>query len=125
MSIIVSPSEQQFLSHKGNCIAAISLLSITHALTLYSWMELYTQGNQAPGFFNAQTLEASSNLSLSGGWWWNSWSNPNWVFLIGVTSFPVFLHYAWRVVNADLVLRNSSDFNVTNSETVLPLITIA
>ena len=125
MSIIASPSEQQFLSHKGNCIAAISLLSITHALTLYSWMELYTQGNQAPGFFNAQTLGASSNLSLSGGWWWNSWSNPNWVFLIGVTSFPVFLHYAWRVVNSDLILRNSSDFNVTNSETVLPLITIA
>ena len=124
MSIITSPSEQQFLSHKGNRIAAISLLSITHALTLYSWMELYTQG-VGPGFFNAQTLSASSNLSLGGRWWWNSWSSPNWVFLIGVTSFPVFLHYAWRVVNSDLVLRNSSDFNVSNSETILPLISIA
>ena len=102
MSIITSPSEQQFLSHKGNRIAAISLLSITHALTLYSSMELYTQGNPAPGFFNAQMLDASSSLSLSGGWWWNTWSSPNWVFLSGIVSFPVFLHFAWRVVGSDL-----------------------
>ncbi len=124
MSIITSRSEQQFLSRKGNRIAAISLLSITHALTLYSWMELYTQGNQASGFFNAQTLDPSSSLSLSGGWWWNNWSSPNWVFLIGVTSFPVFLHYAWRIVNSDSVLRNSSDFNVSDSVTKSPLISI-
>ena len=90
------------MSRKGNRIAVISLLSITHALTLYSWMELYTHGNQTPGFFNSQTLDASSRLSLNGGWWWNSWSSPNWVFLTGIMSFPVFLHFAWRVVGSDL-----------------------
>ena len=102
MSIITSRSEQQFMSRKGNRIAVISLLSITHALTLYSWMELYTHGNQNLGFFNSQTLDASKSLSLSGGWWWNTWSSPNWVFLIGIMSFPVFLHFAWRVVGSDL-----------------------
>jgi hypothetical protein len=102
MSVITSQSEQQFMSRKGNRIAAISLLSITHALTLYSWMELYTHGNQTPGFFNSQTLDASNSLSLSGGWWWNTWSSPNWVFLTGIVSFPVFLHFAWRVVGSDL-----------------------
>jgi hypothetical protein len=102
MSVITSRSEQQFMSRKGNRIAAISLLSITHALTLYSWMELYTHGNQTPGFFNSQTLDASKSLSLDGGWWWNTWSSPNWVFLTGIVSFPVFLHFAWRVVGSDL-----------------------
>ncbi len=102
MSVITSRSEQQFMSRKGNRIAAISLLSITHALTLYSWMELYTQGNQTSGFFNAQTLDASSSLSLSGGWWWNTWSSPNWVFLSGIISFPVFLHFECRVVGSDI-----------------------
>jgi len=102
MSVITSQSEQQFMSRKGNRITAISLLSITHALTLYSWMELYTHGNQNPGFFNSQILDASSSLSLSGGWWWNTWSSPNWVFLTGIVSFPVFLHFAWRVVGSDL-----------------------
>jgi len=102
MSIITSRSEQQFMSRIANRIAAISLLSITHALTLYSWMELYTKGNQTSGFFNAQTLDASSSLSLSGGWWWNTWSSPNWVFLSGIISFPVFLHFAWCVVGSDI-----------------------
>ena len=101
MSVITSRSEQQFMSRKGNRIAAISLLSITHALTLYSWMELYTHGNQTPGFFNSQTLDASKSLSLDGGWWWNTWSSPNWVFMSGIVSFPVFLHFAWRVVGSD------------------------
>ena len=101
MSIITSRSEQQFMSRKANRITAISLLSITHALTLYSWMELYTQGNQTPGFFIAQTIDSSNRFSLDGGWWWNSWSSPNWVFLTGIMSFPVFLHFAWRVVGSD------------------------
>ena len=102
MSVITSRSEQQFMSRKGNRIAVISLLSITHALTLYSWMALYTDRNQTPGVFNSQTLDVSSSLSLNGGWWWNSWSSPNWVFLTGIMSFPVFLHFAWRVVGSDL-----------------------
>ena len=102
MVIITSRTKQQFMSRKGNRIAAISLLFITHALTLYSWMELYTRGNQTPGFFNAQMLGGSSRLSLNGGWWWNTWSSPNWVFLIGIMSFPVFLNFAWRLVGSDL-----------------------
>ena len=102
MSIITSRSEQQFMSRKGNRIVTISLLSITHALTLYSWMELYTHGNQSRGIFGSQTLDSSNRLSLDGGWWWNTWSSPNWVFIGGIISFPVFLHFVWRIVGSEI-----------------------
>jgi len=106
MSIIASQSEQQFMSHRGNRRTTISLLSLTHALFLFTWMESYTKGSQIPGFFSRQTLGAFYKLSLSGGWWWNSWISANFVYLLGICCFPIFLVFAWRVVESDLASTN-------------------
>jgi hypothetical protein len=101
MSIITSQSERQFMSHRGNRRTAISLLSISHALFLFTWMELYTKGSQIPGFFSSQTLGFLHNINLNGGWWWNSWMGPNFIYFIGVCCFPIFLVFTWRVVDSD------------------------
>jgi hypothetical protein len=106
MSIIASQSDRQFMSHRGNRRTTISLLSLTHALFLFTWMESYTKGSQIPGFFSRQTLGAFYRLSLSGGWWWNSWISANFVYLLSVCCFPVFLVFAWRVVESDLTSTN-------------------
>ena len=106
MSIIASQSNLQFMSHRGNRRTVISLLSITHALFLFTWMESYTKGSQAPGFFSRQTLGAFYKLSLGGGWWWNSWIGANFVYLLGVCCLPIFFVFAWRVVDSDLASTN-------------------
>ena len=109
MSIIASRSDRQFMGHRGNRRTAISLLSITHALFLFTWMESYTKGSQIPGFFSRQTLGAFYKLSLGGGWWWNSWIGANFVYLLGVCCFPIFLVFAWRVVDSDFASTNSAE----------------
>jgi hypothetical protein len=42
------------------------------------------------------------NLSLNGGWWWNSPIGPNVVFLIGVIAFPAWLIVSWDSVSKEL-----------------------
>ena len=106
MSIITSQSDLQFMSRRGNRLATISLLSITHALFLFTWMESYTKGTQIPGFFSRQTLGTFYKLSLSGGWWWDSWISANFVYLLGVCCLPIFFVFAWRVVDSDLASTN-------------------
>jgi hypothetical protein len=102
MSIITSKSDQQFMTRRGNRRTTISLLSITHALCLFTWMESYIKGSQIPGFFSRQTLGTFYQFNLNGGWWWNTWISPNLVYLLAVASFTSFLVFAWRVVDSDL-----------------------
>jgi len=101
MSITNSRSDNQFMKSRGNRMTVISLLAFTHALTLFSWMELYTHGQSSIGIFSKQILGSYSRLSLNGGWWWDTWISPNFVFMLGIVSFPVFLVYAWRIVGLD------------------------
>ena len=101
MSIVCSRSEKQFMNGRSNRRTVISLLAFTHVITFFSWMELYTHGESSIGFFSKQTLGSYSQLSLSGGWWWDTWISPNFVFLLGILSFPVFLLYAWKIVETD------------------------
>jgi len=103
MSIVCSRSEKQFMNGRSNRRTVISLLAFTHAIVFFSWMELYTHGESSIGFFSKQTLGSYSQLSLSGGWWWDTWISPNFVFLLGIVSFPVFLVYAWKIVESDRV----------------------
>ena len=103
MSIACSRSDKQFMHGRGNRITVISFLAFTHAITFFSWMELYTHGESSIGFFSKQILGSYSRLSLSGGWWWDTWISPNFVFLLGIVSFPVFLVYAWKIVEADRI----------------------
>ena len=101
MSIVCSRSEKQFMNGRSNRRTVISLLAFTHAIVFFSWMELYTHGESSIGFFSKQTLGSYSQLSLSGGWWWDTWISPNFVFLLGIVSFPVFLVYAWKIIETD------------------------
>lgn len=101
MSILGSRSDKQFMNGQANRITVITFLTFTHALTFFSWMELYTHGESSIGFFSKQILGSYNRLSLSGGWWWNTVISPNVVFLLGITSFPVFLLYAWKIVELD------------------------
>ena len=80
---VASEGSLAFLTKKGFCMSVVVALSIAHALALYSNIEFYTKRGQNIGFFDA--------LSLRGNWWWNSWSSPNWVFIVGVISFMFFI----------------------------------
>jgi len=102
MSIVRSRSDKQFMNGRANRITVITFLTFTHALTFFSWMELYTHGQSSIGFFSEQILGSYNRLGLSGGWWWNTVISPNVVFLIGIMSFPIFLVYAWKIVESDL-----------------------
>jgi hypothetical protein len=101
MSIVRSRNDQQFMDGRANRITVITFLTFTHALTFFSWMELYTHGQSSVGFFSKQILGSYNRLGLSGGWWWDNPIGPNVVFLLGIASFPLFLVYAWRVVELD------------------------
>ena len=103
MSITNSRSDKQFMKSRGNRITVISLLAFTHALTLFSWMELYTHGQSSIGFFSKQILGSYDRLSLNGGWWWDTPIGPNVLFLLGIASFPLFRVYAWKIVESDRI----------------------
>jgi hypothetical protein len=51
--------------------------------------------------------DAYTNLSLNGGWWWNSVIGPNTVYLIGAFSFPAWLIASWAIVNREPTKLNS------------------
>jgi len=84
-------------------IVVITLLAIAYTYNLYLNMEFYVRkGIDFGGFYR---------LSLSNGWWWNSPISPNFVFLLGAVSFPLFLWSSWRIVDVSEVRRDqiSSD----------------
>jgi hypothetical protein len=70
---------------------AIVLVSTCHALTLYSKFEWSIR--------SAPSNNSYSNLSLNGGWWWNSPIGPNVVYLLGAFAFPVWLIVSWATVD--------------------------
>jgi len=70
----------------------ISLLSFSHALTLYSKFEWSVR--------NSEVNDTYTRLSLNGSWWWDSAISPNHVYIIGVLAFPAWLFLSWSAVNA-------------------------
>lgn len=83
---VASEGSLAFLAKNGFRTSVVVALSSAHALALYSNIEFFTKRGQNIGFFDA--------LSLRGDWWWNSWSSPNWVFIVGVISFVFFIKSA-------------------------------
>jgi hypothetical protein len=65
----------------------IALLSIAHALTLFSKFEWSVR--------NSEVNDTYTKLSLDGGWWWNIPVSPNSVYLLGAVSFPIWLFFSW------------------------------
>ena len=94
VTILYSSNKEFFMKSKTTRNLAIGLLGYSHAVAFYSYMDLYVTGGENEGVIKSLPLR---------GWWWNSWSNPNWVLLIGIVAFPVSMYFAWNcVVNSEL-----------------------
>jgi hypothetical protein len=91
LAIALSNHDQDFLLKTSHQAMFISLLAITHALALFSRMEWAVRPNN-------ELNDTYFNLSLNGGWWWNSPIGPNIVFLIGALAFPAWLIVSWSAV---------------------------
>jgi hypothetical protein len=89
LSIALSDHDQDFLSKVSHRTMFISLLAITHALALFSRMEWAVRPNN-------ELNDTYFNLSLNGGWWWNSPIGPNVVYLMGALAFPAWLIVSWN-----------------------------
>jgi len=77
----------------------ILLVSVSHALTLYSKFEWSVRATPSN--------DSYTKLSLNEGWWWNSPFGPNTVYLLGAIAFPAWLFASWAVVKRDPVELNS------------------
>ena len=91
LSIALSDHDQDFLLKVSHRTMFISLLAITHALALFSRMEWAVRPNN-------ELNDTYFNLSLNGGWWWNSPIGPNVVYLLGALAFPAWLIVSWNFV---------------------------
>jgi hypothetical protein len=80
-------------------VVVILLVSISHALTLYSKFEWSVS--------ESSSNDSYTKLSLNDGWWWNSAIGPNTVYLLGAFAFPAWLYASWAVVNKEPVELNS------------------
>lgn len=77
---------------KASLSLVIALLSIAHALTLYSKFEWSVR--------NSEVNDTYTKLSLDGDWWWNVPVSPNYVYTLGVLAFPTWLFFSWNTVGA-------------------------
>ena len=92
LSIALGDNEQIWLHRISNQAVFITLLGISHALALFSRMEWAVRPD-------SELNDTYSNLSLNGGWWWNSPVGPNIVLILGVITFPAWLLVSWSVVS--------------------------
>ena len=87
---VCSRSENFFPNTNQQRILAILLVSVSHALTLYSKFDWSIRASV--------TNDTYTKLSLNGGWWWDTPIGPNVVFLIGAFAFPAWLVFSWAAV---------------------------
>jgi len=92
LTLYFSENSYEFLTNSVNRIFLISLLGISHGLVLFSRMEWAVRPS-------SELNDTYLNLSLNGGWWWNSPIGPNIVFLVGAIAFPAWLVVSWSVVS--------------------------
>jgi hypothetical protein len=90
--LLHSNSEKLIFEHSFSRYALISLISLGHLLALFSRFEWAVRPNDVLN-------DTYINLSLNGGWWWNSPIGPNFVFLVGAIAFPAWLFVSWSVVS--------------------------
>ena len=91
-SAIYAESTEGITRTRSSLFLIISLLSFSHALTLYSKFEWSVR--------SSEVNDTYTRLSLDGSWWWNTAISPNHVYLIGVLAFPIWLFFSWSAVNA-------------------------
>ena len=90
LSIAMADRELLFLYRKLNRVIFISLLGFSHALALFSRMEWAVRPT-------SELNDTYFDLSLNGGWWWNSPIGPNVVYVVGALSLPAWLIVSWSV----------------------------
>ena len=91
ITALLSKSDTYFPRAVSTKVLAVVLVSICHALTLYSKFEWSIRKDARNDTY--------TNLSLRGGWWWDSPVSPNLVFILGAISFPVWLAVSWNLVS--------------------------
>lgn len=84
-----SRSTDYFPNSKTSVVVIVVLLSISHALSLYSKFVWSVRSDIANDTY--------TNLSLNGGWWWNIPIGPNWFYLFGAFCFPAWLLTSWKL----------------------------
>jgi hypothetical protein len=89
-SIWTSASQQMLQISRSGRIGVIALLTFSHAVALYSYMEFYVKRGSELGTFKT--------ISLQQQWWWNSGISPNFVFWIACFAFAAFLYSIWETV---------------------------
>ena len=89
-SIWSSTSQELFQISRGGRIGTIALLTFSHAVALYSYMEFYVKRGSEIGTFKTISLEQQ--------WWWNSEISPNYVYWIACAAFAGFLYLMWTAV---------------------------
>jgi hypothetical protein len=77
---------------KTSLSLVIALLSLAHALTLFSKFEWSIR--------DSAVNDTYTKLSLNGGWWWNVPVGPNYAYILGVLAFPTWLFFSWIAVDA-------------------------
>jgi hypothetical protein len=90
LAIANSKNTTQFMTTSGNRRTAIAMLSFSYAVFFYNTLEFYTRRGTNLGFFET--------ISLNDTWWWNIGIGPNFVYLTGITLFPIFLTSVWRAI---------------------------
>ena len=89
MTLYTSP-DNFLMSTLTQRATIISVLSFSHLLSLYAKFESSVREGVYTGTYE--------KLSLNGGWWWNTPIGPNVVFVIGGTSFVLWLILSWMTI---------------------------
>jgi hypothetical protein len=90
-SIWSSTSHQIFQSSRGGRVSTIVLLSFSHSIAFYSYMEYYVK--------RAVNIGTFETISLEQKWWWSSEISPNLVYWIGSAAFASFIFFMFETVN--------------------------
>jgi hypothetical protein len=91
-AVLYAQNIDEVAQTKTSLSLVITLLSLAHALTLFSKFEWSVR--------DSEVNDTYTKLSLNGGWWWNIPISPNYVYVLGVLAFPTWLYFSWIAVDA-------------------------
>jgi hypothetical protein len=94
-SVWTSTSPIELYATRGGRIATMFLLTFSHAIALFSYMEFYVKRGFEIGTFKTISLEQQ--------WWWNSDISPNLVFWLGSAALAPFLYFMLSTVNQPML----------------------
>jgi hypothetical protein len=94
-SVWTSTSPIELYATRGGRIATMFLLTFSHAIALFSYMEFYVKRGFEIGTFKTISLEQQ--------WWWNSDISPNLVFWLGSAALAPFLYFMLSTVSQPML----------------------